>query len=282
MKFEEFGSLYVELYSMKKKKSWREDVRAIKLHLKPSWANKELKEITRLDVERMHADISKTHKVQANRVLILTHCMFERAKEWELLQTNPASGISKNREEVRQRILEEDELPRFLASLEQEKNPVWRNLFKLYLLTGCRKGELLDLLWSDVSFERREICLRAEICKTGRGRILPLSDLALSLFRELPRISDYCFQWHGKRIVDIRRALRRVCKRAGITNLHPHDLRKTFASRLAASGVNLTVIRDALGHTDIKTTQIYTIIRSDNLRAAMDNPALITPHSWSG
>lgn len=264
MLFKELSALYMELHALKLKVSWRDDVRFLRLYLKPAFGEKPINEIRRIHIEQLHADISKSSPVSANRTLALVHSMFERAIEWELLDRNPARGVRRNPETPRRRVVDPEEMPRLLRAIAQEQ-PMYRSLFLLYLLLGCRKRELLTLKWSQIDRERKTATILRT--KAKRPQVLPLTDHALALFDSVPRgNSEYIFAIHDKPLSDVRRPWRRVLKAAGITALHIHDLRRTFASGLLEHGASLIAIRDALNHSSVKVTQTYTVVQKQELR----------------
>jgi site-specific recombinase XerD len=76
---------------------------------------------------------------------------------------------------------------------------------------------------------------------------------------------------HGGRVIDIRSAFQGACRRAGIDNLHFHDLRHTFASHLVMKGVPLKVVQELLGHKDIKTTMRYAHLAPGYLEAGVNS-----------
>lgn len=86
--------------------------------------------------------------------------------------------------------------------------------------------------------------------------------------------NDYVFAtYSGKPYHErnIRRALNRIIKKAGLDHFTPHTLRHTFGTRMTEAGVQPTVIIDSMGHSDIKITlQIYTHATNDSKEHAME------------
>jgi integrase len=87
----------------------------------------------------------------------------------------------------------------------------------------------------------------------------------IDLLMRIPRgESEYIFTGpNGKPLADIRRAFNTACRKAGINDLHFHDLRHTGASHLAMSGATLQTVQKQLGHTNITMTQRYSHLTSD-------------------
>ncbi len=83
--------------------------------------------------------------------------------------------------------------------------------------------------------------------------------------------SNLVFTWHGKPLYKIllERALRRACKKAGITEFRFHDLRHTFASQLVQLGVDLYTVQRLMGHKDGRMTQRYAHLSQEKLRGAV-------------
>jgi site-specific recombinase XerD len=112
--------------------------------------------------------------------------------------------------------------------------------------------------------------------KAGRMRIIPLNDTSLYLLQSRQRkdTSGYVFSLNGKPLFAdwITHLFKRYVRAANLTNqnLHFHSLRHTFASWLAQDGTSIYVIKDFLGHSDIKTTAIYSHLQPTQLHSEIN------------
>jgi len=283
MTFADLANRYMEDYSKVHKKSWQHDQRRLDSRLLPTFGGRTITSITRQEVIRYHQKIGAEVGIYAaNRELALLSTMFEYAREIELIpfdHSNPARLVERFKETSREVFISrETELPRLLEVLEQEPNVYVRSAILLFLLTGCRKTELLSSKWEWVNWDRRE--LRLPDTKSGRPHVVPLVDAAIEILRGLPRQAgnDYVFPsltHPGKRFQSIDPHWRRIRAAAGLEHVHLHDLRRSIGSWMAADGVSLYVIGRVLGHADVNTTQIYARLKEDPARAALDQSAKV-------
>lgn len=151
------------------------------------------------------------------------------------------------------------EKSRFLNAIDEEEH---RLLFSFYLLTGCRRSEALNLMWTDIDLEQKQLTFRKT--KTKKDRTIPISlellQVIMALDNEKPKPFDYCPDW-------VSHLFKKYLKRAGIReSLHLHSLRHTAASDLVRQGVHLKKIAKYFGHTSTKTTEIYTHVIPEDLR----------------
>jgi len=150
----------------------------------------------------------------------------------------------------------------------------FRALRPLYVVgfeTGLRRGDLLGLQWSSVDLDQGLI--RVTMQKTGRVATIPMSaacEEALRLCHARDRGGAFVFtDGKGRPISEAIFALAFSTAKvlAGISRrLRPHDMRHTFASRLASEAVSLQVISAALGHSTITLTQRYAKPDETSLR----------------
>jgi integrase len=155
--------------------------------------------------------------------------------------------------------------------------PVLRVLILTAAMTGLRQSELLGLRWRDVDWAAQRIrvrnaFVRGEHSSEGKSdlstrRSVPLAD---RLVGELDHWSQHTEYADDDALVfahpqlgtpldssKVSRRFKAACRDAGVKEIRFHDLRHTFATRLAASGQPLRTIQEFLGHADLKTTQIY-------------------------
>ena len=97
--------------------------------------------------------------------------------------------------------------------------------------------------------------------KGQKERIVVLSDRLIEAIRErFNNGSDLLFFNQWRKQLDTRhgfRIVQEIGERAGIENLHPHLLRHSFATNLRRKGADLLLIKEALGHASVSTTEIY-------------------------
>ena len=166
----------------------------------------------------------------------------------------------------------------------QYKSACLADFIELALNTGCRKGELLGLRWSDVDFSTRLLHLRET--KSGGWQTVPVNEEARQVLVRRVRLRDeICPEtpwvfFHttpmrnasvGDRVKNVRRSFTTACRRAGIEDFHMHDLRHTFASWLVMNGVPLFEVSKLLRHSSIQMTERYAHLGPDHLHNAVAN-----------
>lgn len=171
---------------------------------------------------------------------------------------------------------ENNERDRWLTD-EQERRllenaPQWlREIIVFDLHTGLRKGELLSLQWNRFDLFRKTIIIQES--KNGKPRTIPLNQIALDILMEKSKIRninhDLVFTSSVGTKIDsdnLGRAFESVLEKVDIQDFHFHDLRHTFATRLAQRGIDIYKISKLLGHKDIRMTQRYSHHCPESLR----------------
>ena len=141
------------------------------------------------------------------------------------------------------------------------------------LLTGMRRGEILNLRWIDITPEY--ILIQSSdvyTTKSGKTRRIFYTPQLQEILERRKTESAYCFTTQGIKINQrtITKNFQEVCKRAKITGKTFYTFRHTFATWLLQNGEELTKIRDAMGHSSVKTTEIYLHLAFDHSRSAFE------------
>lgn len=136
------------------------------------------------------------------------------------------------------------------------------------LLTGLRAGNLIGLRWRDVDLETGVYTI--PVSKSGDALRLPMHSRVKEIVSGLPRNGVYVFaEADGEPPWDFTHTFAAAVKRAGIHDLHLHDLRHTFASRLAMAGVDPFTIQQLGGWKTLQMVQRYAHLSPDHKRAAL-------------
>ncbi len=136
---------------------------------------------------------------------------------------------------------------------------------------------MLGLEWTRVGLQEGLIYLEPHHTKTGERRTVPLNGTAKAALLKLAQFrTAHCpgSPWvfcnrDGERIQDIKKGFATACRRAEITDFHPHDLRHTCAAWLVTGGIPLPEVRDLLGHSTIQMTERYAHLAPENVRATV-------------
>ncbi|EGQ0322676.1 TPA: tyrosine recombinase XerC [Staphylococcus pseudintermedius] len=150
-----------------------------------------------------------------------------------------------------------------------------RVILELFYATGIRVSELVSLKTEDVDLE---MCWIKVLGKGGKERIVPFGEFCrqsieqyLAEFAPIQNIQHpyLITNLKGQPITErgVRYVLNDIVKRtAGVTSIHPHKLRHTFATHLLNEGADLRTVQSLLGHVNLSTTGRYTHVTNQQLR----------------
>jgi integrase len=273
----ELGDRFLQEYVPQhcKLRTAEEYQRALVRHISPTLGRHRIADLTRADVGQLHHQL-RDRPYQANRCLAVLSKMMNLAEAWGLRLdgSNPVRHVKKYREDKRERYLTKEELQRLGAVIADAHTKATESPFAvaaigLLILTGARLREILTLRREHVDLPGR--ALRLPDSKTG-AKLIYLNDAAIQLLRTMPRMADNPYVIAGKKqgasLVNLQKAWRRIRAKAGIEDVRIHDLRHSFASVAAGTGMSLPMIGKLLGHTQASTTQRYAHLAADPVRAA--------------
>jgi integrase len=253
----------------------------------PRWRSYRLADVKAVQVEQWLKSLPVSRGTKA-KIRNIMSALYSHAQRWEWTTTNPITHVRQSAKRSRvPTVLTPDQLKDFLANLADPA----KTAVLLGALTGLRVGELLGLKWSDIDFEKLEICVirdvvkqRIERCKTEASKkAIPIdAELAETLWSWRLRCpynqpEDWVFgspQRKGKQPYWpsslFRVALQPALKAAGITEpVGWHTLRHTFGTLMKANGEDVKTIQELLRHANFKVTMdVYTQAVTDVKRTA--------------
>jgi len=207
-----------------------------------------------------------------NKVLNVLKHMFTKAVEWEMVESETLKRIRKVKllrdDGKRLRYLSREECQALINNCDTHLKPI----VITGLNTGMRKGEILSLKWDNVDLRHGFILL--DVTKNGERREIPINGTLKATLQGITRRLDvpYVFfdQNIGKAYQDVKRSFKTALKKAKIHDFHFHDLRHTFASHLVMAGVDITTVKELLGHKTLIMTLRYSHLAPAHKVKAMD------------
>ncbi|MEX2280996.1 MAG: tyrosine-type recombinase/integrase [Gemmatimonadota bacterium] len=233
--------------------------------------------------------------LQKDRAVL--HRIFEFADELELREGNPVARVEAPKADGRSPILLSDDQYEALLKECEPRPMLWLYTLVMGETGGRCLSEVLMLQWQDVDLAEGFIEIRSgregHRTKSGKSRYVPMTPRLLAAMRE--HFAKYRFllssPWvfhhlttrrgckAGERIRSLRATFDKAASKAGIPDsFHRHDLRHRRVTTWLAGGANPVHVKEAMGHSDLRTTMGYTHLAKEHLRALVapispaDNP----------
>ena len=217
-----------------------------------------------------------------NRHIATIKHMFTKAVEWDMVEDETLKRIRRAKllEENNRRLryLSADECQTLINACEKQLKHL-KPILIMALNTGMRKSEILNLKWDDVDLVHGFILLSHT--KNGERREVPINATLRATLEELykgttkrPRKVHVPYVFYDytseKPYLNVHHSFVTACKRANIRDFRFHDLRHCFASHLVMSGIDLTTVKELLGHKTLTMTLRYAHLAPSHKVKAVD------------
>ena len=204
-------------------------------------------------------------------IRVCISALFEWMTRDELIQKNPAANIKPIKcPDVKKYAFSDTDIDSMRSVCKTKRD---RAILELLLSSGVRVSELCDLDITDLDFQRLSVRIRHG--KGDKERITYMTEVAAKHIQEylLDRKVEMAALFCGKnrtRITPngVRDILKRIEKKSGVENVHPHRFRRTFASGLAKRGMDIQDIKELLGHSNLNTTMRYICVNEGKVQSS--------------
>jgi len=207
-----------------------------------------------------------------NRLTATIKHMFTKAVDWNMVEEDILKRIRKvkqlKEENARLRYLTKEECQALVEAADKHVRPILITA----LNTGMRKTEILTLKWDQVDLSNGFLLL--DKTKNGEKREVPINTTLTNTLKSLIRRIDIPYVFYDPSTEthyrDVKRSFATACRKAKIRDFHFHDMRHTFASHLVMAGVDLTTVKELLGHKTLSMTLRYAHLAPSHKVKAVD------------
>jgi integrase len=272
MKLSEFMEVYFEdKQNELKERTIKNKKYMMEQHIIPYFGNKKMSEITASQIIQWQNEIQMKGFSESYLRMIQNQLtsLFTHASRIYDLHTNPCKKVKKmgNFDSKSLNFWTTEEYQKFLATMKEGSK--YHLIFEILFWTGCRIGELLALTPSDIDFDKNQISITKTYYRTGRQDIVTEPKTKQSVRRiEIPEflkqeIKDFIDRHYGmpedERLFPVvqeavQHKMKRQIEIAGVKKIRVHDLRHSHVAYLIHKGIEPILIKDRLGHKDIRIT----------------------------
>ncbi len=295
-----FGEYFEKIYypiakTSKKQRSYEQELSHFNLWLNPAIGNMRLRDIRPMHLERVKRNLlnapvisrgkkpkKSSVKKQARSPRMIQYVFATGRQCWNYARRDghvagewPGKEVKIPKvENQRMRFLTDAEGDQLLAGLKERSQQLY-DICLLSLDSGLRANEIFSLTWNRVDIDQKSV---KAFDSKGRDRVVYLTDRAADMLQALPERQGLVFKSRtGEQIKEISNAFNREVDSLGWNEgVHSrkdklvfHSLRHSYASRLVARGVDLYVVGQLMGHSDLTMTKRYSHLRPDTLQAAV-------------
>lgn len=302
MRFSELAAWYFEYYApVKLKKSTTYTYKGqYKKHIEPYLGNYKLKDITTPQLTQF-VNSHNLNPQTLRKVYVIVQSIFRRGVEQGFIKDSPCHNVVLPKIKKKQKnILDENAVCRFIKLLETKTwSKDFKRIIKVLLYTGMRIGECLGLSWADIDFNEMTITIRHNLVnfngkfelstpKTeNSNRVIVMSETLAEILKEQKKYIEELYSArknnfpHPEMVFtstsgnyrdrnSVYKSLKSFTKGTEFEQLTLHQLRHCNATLLLNSGIDLKIVSEHLGHSDIRVTaNVYAdVLKSSKIKTA--------------
>lgn len=238
-----------------------------------NFLGKPLKEITTYDI-RFYLSVKRERDNVSNHTLDGMRRCYNSFFKWladeRLIPQNPCAALAQIKyRKVVKKPYSAVELEKLRKACDNVRDLA---LVEFLYSTGCRVSEVSNLNIIDIDFENMQCTV---LGKGNKERIVYMTEVATMYLQDYistrKDFSPALFIGKSERRLSkngIEALLKRLGEKANVENVHPHRYRRTLATNLLDHGMNIQDVATILGHSDLKTTQVYCYISQKNVQNA--------------
>lgn len=223
-------------------------------------------EINQDDIKSFMAD-NLASKSSSSIILFLSALKFAHSN---IFQRDPTINIKRPKKERKiPAVLTKEEVKAVINTINAKKSKL---MISLMYACGFRVSELVNLKVKDINFEEKTGYIRHGKGKKDRIFNIPetlIKALEKQVQHQLENNQEYLFTGNKGSLStrNIQKIVKKAAEKAGIKkDVHPHTLRHSFATHLLENGIDIRIIQELLGHSDLNTTQLYAHVSSEQLK----------------